>query len=88
MARARVSRGVDQWHTRPDVDEGNFFGASNELYFIMIAVDAVMQNLWLALLLFGVRSSGWLDRMLKADPQDLATIQQAGFEKESATRRM
>jgi uncharacterized membrane protein len=57
------------------------FGASNELYFIMIAVDAVMQNLWLALLLFGVRSSGWLDRMLKADPQDLATIQQAGFEK-------
>jgi uncharacterized membrane protein len=57
------------------------FGASHELYFVMIAVDAVMQNLWLALLLFGVRSSGWIDRVLKADPEDLATIQQAGMEK-------
>lgn len=57
------------------------FGASNELFFIMLTVDTVIQNLWLATLLFGVRMSGFLDRILTADAGELATIQQAGFEK-------
>ena len=58
------------------------FGASNELYFIMLAVDTVIQNMWLALLFVGVRMSGFLDRVLKADPAELMTIQQAGFAKQ------
>ena len=63
------------------------FGVSNELYFIMLAVDTVVQNLWLALLLFGVRMSTWLNRMLKADPSEMATIQQAGFEKHQKVKQ-
>ncbi len=63
------------------------FGASNELYFIMLAVDTVVQNLWLALLLFGVRMSSRLNRILKADPTELTTIQQAGFEKHQQTKQ-
>ena len=60
------------------------FGASNELYFIMLAVDTVVQNLWLAFLFFGVRASKFLDRVLGADPAELLTIQQVGFEKYQA----
>ncbi len=63
------------------------FGASNELYFIMLAVDTVVQNLWLALLLVGTRVSARIDILLKADPSDLATIQQAGFEKGQQQRK-
>ena len=58
------------------------FGASNELFFVMLAVDTVVQNLWLAFLFFGVRTSRYFDGILKADPAELITIQQAGFEKE------
>ena len=57
------------------------FGVSNELFFIMLAVDTVVQNLWLALLFVGVRMSGFLNRVLRADPVELQTIQQAGEKK-------
>lgn len=58
------------------------FGASNELYFIMLAVDTVVQNVWLAFLFFGVRTSKYFDVILKADETELTSIQQIGFEKE------
>ena len=57
------------------------FGASNELFFIMLAVDTVVQNLWLAFLFFGVRTSKYFDSILKADPNEMITIQQIGFER-------
>ncbi len=57
------------------------FGVSNELFFIMLAVDTVVQNLWLALLFVGVRMSGFLNRVLRADPAELLTIQQGGEKK-------
>ena len=58
------------------------FGSSNELYFVMLAVDTVVQNLWLAFLFFGVRTSTFFDRMLRADQTELQTIQQAGLERQ------
>jgi uncharacterized membrane protein len=56
------------------------FGASDELYFIMLAVDTVVQNLWLAFLFLSIRFSGGLDRLLKADKTELHMIQQREFD--------
>ena len=57
------------------------FGSSNEQYFVMLTVDTVIQNLWLAFLFFGVRTSTFFDRMLRADQTELQTIQKAGLER-------
>ena len=53
----------------------------------MLAVDTVVQNLWLAFLFFGVRMSKYFDSVLKADKTKLTTIQQMGFEKEQQRSR-
>src|SRR5690606_8498663 len=43
------------------------FGASPTLFSQMIAVDVIVANLWLAVLLYGAANSDRFDRILKAD---------------------
>ena len=47
------------------------FGCGDELYFVMLAVDAFMQNIWMALLFIGARKTKWIDKWLKADTKEL-----------------
>ena len=43
------------------------FGASDNLFSAMIAVDVIMANLWMAVLLYGAGISDKVDKWLKAD---------------------
>jgi uncharacterized membrane protein len=55
------------------------FGVSNELFFVMVAVDTAVQNIWLALLFLGVRYSPRIDRYLEANLTSIREISIAGF---------
>lgn len=50
------------------------FGASEELFFVIIAVDTIMQNAWLLLLFYAANRAISIDRWLKADPQLMEVV--------------
>ncbi len=52
------------------------FGSSDELFFMIIAVDALAQNIWIALLFFGAKNTNIIDKWLKADTKELDKIYQ------------
>ncbi|WP_146524067.1 DUF819 family protein [Novipirellula artificiosorum] len=43
------------------------FKPSDELFSVMVAVDVIVAEVWMAFLLLGIGKSKWIDRMLKAD---------------------
>ncbi|MDQ3191477.1 MAG: DUF819 family protein [Bacteroidota bacterium] len=51
------------------------FGTSDRLFSVMIAVDVIVANVWMAVLLFGVGISDKLDKVLKADNSAIVTLQ-------------
>ncbi|HET6243362.1 MAG: DUF819 family protein [Bacteroidetes bacterium] len=51
------------------------FGTSDQLFSVMIAVDVIVANVWMAVLLFGVGMSDKLDKVLKADNSAIVTLQ-------------
>lgn len=52
------------------------FGASPELFSQMIAVDVLVANLWLAVLLFWAAQPGKIDRLFKADSTAIHELRQ------------
>jgi uncharacterized membrane protein len=52
------------------------FGTSDSLFSIMIAVDVIVANIWMAVLLFGVGISDKLDKRLKADNSAIVALQE------------
>ncbi len=51
------------------------FGYNPELYSAMVAVDIVVANIWMAVLLYGAGMSARIDRWLDADASAIATLQ-------------
>ncbi len=51
------------------------FGASDSLFSIMIAMDVILANIWMAVLLYGAGVSAKLDKLLKADNSAIAGLQ-------------
>ncbi len=51
------------------------FGASDSLFSIMIAVDVIVANIWMAVILFGVGISDKIDKYLKADNSAIIALQ-------------
>lgn len=51
------------------------FGASDQLFSQMIAVDILTGNLWLAVLLYGAGIHRYIDRKLKADSSSIEAVQ-------------
>jgi uncharacterized membrane protein len=69
------------------------FGASKTLFAQMIAVDVLVANLWLGILLFGTQHNERINRWLKADAsaitaleKKMETIEKASEQKKRGTR--
>ncbi|MDZ3833292.1 MAG: DUF819 family protein [Sphingopyxis sp.] len=52
------------------------YGYNPELYSAMVAVDIVVANIWMAVLLYGAGMSARIDRWLDADASAISTLQQ------------
>jgi uncharacterized membrane protein len=52
------------------------FGASDQLFSVMAVVDVIVAYTWMAILLYGVKKSAYLDARLKADTRVLEEIKQ------------
>lgn len=51
------------------------YGYNPELYSAMVAVDIVVANIWMAVLLYGAGMAARIDRWLAADASAIATLQ-------------
>jgi uncharacterized membrane protein len=51
------------------------FGASSQLFSIMVTVDVIVANIWMAFLLFGAGRSEKIDEILKADSSGIIEVQ-------------
>jgi uncharacterized membrane protein len=51
------------------------FQPSNELFSVMLAVDVVVAEIWMALLLLGIGKADWIDRKLSADASSIKSLQ-------------
>ncbi len=52
------------------------FEPSDELFSVMIAVDVVVAEIWMACLLLGVGKADWIDRKLRADASSVRRLQE------------
>lgn len=52
------------------------YGYNPELYSAMVAVDIVVANIWMAVLLYGAGMAARIDRWLAADASAITTLQQ------------
>lgn len=50
------------------------FGASRNLFSAMIAVDVIVANIWMAVLLYGAGISSKVDKIFKADASAIETV--------------
>ncbi len=50
------------------------FGASTQLFSTMIAVDVIVANIWMAVLLYGVGRSDKIDKFFKADASSIEAL--------------
>jgi len=64
------------------------FGASAELFSMMIAVDVVIANLWMAFLLYGANISSRMDRIFKADASAIEDVRQRIEDYRASVARM
>lgn len=62
------------------------FNPSSKLYSIMITVDVIVAEIWMAFLLFGVAKSDKIDRFFKADNSAIETLKKKmdDFQNQSA----
>lgn len=51
------------------------FGASRPLFSIMVTVDVIVANIWMAFLLFGAGRSEKIDKAFKADSSAIVSVQ-------------
>jgi uncharacterized membrane protein len=51
------------------------FEPSNELFSVMLAVDIVVAEVWMAFLLLGIGKADWIDRKFGADASSVQTLQ-------------
>jgi uncharacterized membrane protein len=51
------------------------FEPSNELFSVMLAVDIVVAEIWMAFLLLGISKADWIDRKFGADASSVRTLQ-------------
>ncbi len=52
------------------------FGPSDQLYSVMIAVDVIIAEIWMGLLLLGVGSAARMDRFFRADASSIQRLQE------------
>jgi uncharacterized membrane protein len=52
------------------------FQPSSDLFSVMIAVDIVVAELWMVLLLFGIGKSQWIDQRIGADSSSIRVLQE------------
>lgn len=50
------------------------FGASKELFSIMITVDVIVANIWMAVILYGAGRSAEVDKLFKADASAIEEV--------------
>ncbi len=51
------------------------FQPSNELFSVMLAVDIVVAEIWMAFLLLGIGKAEWIDRKFRADASSVNELQ-------------
>lgn len=52
------------------------FGASSQMFSIMVTVDVIVANIWMAFLLYGAGRAEKIDGILKADSSAIVEVQQ------------
>lgn len=65
-----------------------FSPISSKLYSVMITVDVIVAEIWMAFLLFGVGRSNSLDRFFKADSSTIESLKQKMEEFSNKTARI